>query len=129
MGIDPDGYVLLVEDDPDTCAVFRFILGAEGYRVVHAHGGFEALYKLRTEPGRPRLVILDLSMPGIDGYEFRRMKSKAPQFADVPVVVVSAITPEADLASADDVKALFSKPVNVPRFLQEVAAWAGTARP
>lgn len=127
MNNDVDGYVLLVEDDAETSAAYRSILESEGYRVVCVHGGFQALSRLRTEPGTPRLVILDVGMPGVDGLEFRRMKAKAPQFADVPVIVVSALANDADFAAADDVKAVLSKPVDIPRMMTEVAAWARAA--
>jgi CheY-like chemotaxis protein len=124
---DTDGYLLLVEDDPDTCTVYRMILEAEDYRVEQAHGGLEALVKLRTSPGRPRLVLLDLTMPGIDGFEFLRMKAGNAHVASVPVLVVSAVAPPADAWTTGDVRATLTKPVSIPVLLREVAAWAGRA--
>jgi two-component system, chemotaxis family, chemotaxis protein CheY len=116
------GYLLLVDDEPDACTAYRMILEAEGYRVVCARGGFEALCKLRTESGRPLLVILDLGMPGIDGMEFRRMKAKDPALADLPIVVVSARTGAG--SASGDVKAHLSKPVDVPALIAAVRTWA-----
>jgi len=119
-----DDYVLVIEDDPHTSAAYRAILEAEGYRVVRARGGFEALCRLEAGPGAPRLIVLDLDMPGIDGLEFHRQKRKRPAHAAVPVIVVSGSDRAATHPDGDDVKARMAKPLDVPSFLAEVAVWA-----
>lgn len=60
-----------------------------GYAVDEASDGFEALERLRTV-GRPSLILLDLTMPNMDGWAFRRLQLRDPDLASIPVVVLSA---------------------------------------
>jgi CheY-like chemotaxis protein len=84
--------VLLVDDDDDARAVTGACLAAEGYRVVDAKDGAEALALL--DGGlRPAVILLDLHMPNIDGWEFRRRQLEDAALADIPVAVVSAASP------------------------------------
>lgn len=126
MGSATRGYVLLVEDDPDTCSVYRLILESEGYRVVCAYDGLDALMKVRLEAAPPRLIVMDLSMPGVDGFAFRRMKAKRAELSNVPIVVVSAVAAFADFSGVEDVKATLGKPVDILRLLSEVKTWGGS---
>lgn len=80
--------VLVVDDDPDILEALAEILEAEGFDVRRARNGKEALERLEPQP--PNLVLLDLMMPVMDGWEFsQRMKTK-PAAASVPVIVLSA---------------------------------------
>lgn len=80
--------ILIVDDDPDALTLIGLTLERRGYSVVKASGGAEALELIQKE--RPDLVLLDLMMPHMDGYEVcRRLKSDA-QFADIPVVMLTA---------------------------------------
>jgi two-component system chemotaxis response regulator CheY len=79
------GRVLVVDDDPDILDALSEILEAEGYDVQRARNGREALQRL--EQGLPDLVLLDLMMPVMDGWEFAR--SLAPG-ARPPIIVLSA---------------------------------------
>jgi CheY-like chemotaxis protein len=82
--------VLLVEDDPDIRHVLADLLGRNGYEVAAASDGRLALeYLDYHEP--PRLVLLDLMMPGRDGWEFLQARRHRPDLLDVPVVVFSAV--------------------------------------
>ena len=82
------GGVLVVEDDNDIREALVEILRAEGYRVCGAADGREGLERLRSE--RPMLVLLDLMMPVMNGWQFRREQQLDPDVADIPVVVISA---------------------------------------
>jgi two-component system, chemotaxis family, chemotaxis protein CheY len=77
--------VLVVDDDPDILDALSEILEAEGYEVQRARNGREALQRL--EQGHPNLILLDLMMPVMDGWEFAR--SLDPR-ARPPIVVLSA---------------------------------------
>lgn len=82
--------ILLVDDDPDLREVMRDILEANGYSTTVCPGGAEALAYLRSEGERPRVILLDLMMPGMSGWEFREAQLADPALAEIPVVVVTA---------------------------------------
>jgi len=119
--------VLLVEDEAATREAVRLLLENEGLEVVVAADGCEALRLLR-ENGPPHLILLDLSMPGMDGWSFLDALSRHPTWLGVPVIV---LTGAADV-SADDVRALgaddlLRKPVDPNELIVTVSryAWAG----
>jgi CheY-like chemotaxis protein len=87
--------VLVVEDDLNAREMMRLLLIGEGWSVSVATNGREALDRLGTE--RPNLVLLDLMMPEMDGFEFLVEFRKDPKFVTTPVIVVTA----ADLSLAD----------------------------
>lgn len=82
--------VLLVEDDSDTAATLAEVLEQEGYRVVVAKEGTQALRFLRETQRVPQLIVLDLMMPVMDGWEFRAEQKRIPGRGDIPVLIVSA---------------------------------------
>jgi two-component system response regulator MprA len=82
------GCVLVVDDDPDICEVIQTVLELYGYRAISARDGAEALLQLR-EGVRPCLIILDLMMPRMNGFQFREEQQKDPAFRNIPVVVLS----------------------------------------
>ncbi len=89
MNDDPTRPILIVEDDLDIRDALREILEDEGYDACEAANGAEALEVLDHVP-KPGLVLLDLMMPVMDGYQFLEVFRANPAFADVPVVVVTA---------------------------------------
>jgi CheY-like chemotaxis protein len=86
----PAKTVLIVEDDDMTCEALRCILESEGYPVAVAANGREALNYLYRN-SRPLLILLDLMMPVMNGWEFRRQQKRDPALAGIPVVVCSAV--------------------------------------
>jgi CheY-like chemotaxis protein len=80
--------VLIVEDNIDTRDSLAFLLRHEGYHVSTAANGQEALDRLRAGP-RPGVILLDLLMPTMDGWEFSNRLAQDPALASIPVVVVS----------------------------------------
>jgi CheY-like chemotaxis protein len=80
-------HVLVVEDDPAGRAALALILSHVGHDVRCAADGKEALDELRAH--RPDVVLLDLLLPKVDGWEFRRRQQQDPDLAGVPVVVLS----------------------------------------
>lgn len=79
--------ILIVEDDLDIREVMRMVLEASGYQVFEAGDGAEALMVARAH--RPRVILLDLMMPGMDGFQFRESQLEDPAIASIPVVIVS----------------------------------------
>ncbi len=80
--------VLVVDDDPDILEALSEILEAEGFSILRARNGQEALDQL--ESGHPELVLLDLMMPVMDGWEFAKRMRQRPPSSQVPVIVLSA---------------------------------------
>lgn len=78
--------ILVVDDDPNAVDIVRTYLEARGYRVTTARDGKEALSKLETV--RPALVLLDVMMPGMDGWEVARVIKNHPQFGNSTRVVM-----------------------------------------
>ena len=85
--------ILVVEDNDDVREMMAVTLELEGHEVATAINGRDALEKLHSGE-RPCLILLDLMMPIMNGWEFRRALERDPEFHDVPVVVVSAATGE-----------------------------------
>jgi two-component system, chemotaxis family, chemotaxis protein CheY len=80
--------VLVVDDDPDILEALSEILEAEGFEIRRARNGKEALEKLEPEP--PQLILLDLMMPVMDGWEFAQRMRQRPGVATIPIIVLSA---------------------------------------
>lgn len=101
-----DSTILVVDDDPSAVEIVRTYLEARGYRVATASDGREALAKL--EEVRPALVLLDVMMPGMDGWEVARIIKNHPELGGkVRVVMLTALGGFADKqeglrAGADD---------------------------
>lgn len=81
--------ILLVDDDIDLCDTLADILSVSGYAVACAHDGREALLELRSH-ARPALILLDIMMPVMDGWQFRAEQLADPAVAQIPVVVLTA---------------------------------------
>ena len=80
--------VLLVEDTEDNRFMMRRLLEMSGYRVIEAMNGEEAVKLARSES--PRLILMDLSLPVIDGLAATRLIRKLPEFEAIPIIAVSA---------------------------------------
>ena len=84
------GEVFIVDDDNDVRNALAELLEAEGFSVDGAANGREALVRLRSGGAHPAVILLDLMMPGMDGWDFRTEQMRDPDLASVPVVIVSA---------------------------------------
>ena len=113
------GEVLIVEDDPEIRTALRDLLADEGCTLVEATNGLQAMEYLKGG-SRPRLIILDLAMPIVNGWEFRIAQRANPAFAEIPVVILSARPEKAADIAWMDVVDFFPKPIDVERFLGTV---------
>lgn len=109
--------VMLVEDDAESRTDLAEILQLEGYKVVAFANGAEALDHL-VQSSPPRLIIMDMRMPVMDGSRFRSAILRDPQLAQIPVVVVTAFEPPA-AASLSALRVL-RKPVDVDALLAAI---------
>lgn len=82
--------ILIVEDSPDIQSLLASFLNGDGYLVECASNGHDALKMLHASQTLPDLILLDLMMPEMDGFEFRRASESHPDIALIPIVVMTA---------------------------------------
>ncbi len=107
----PNASVLLVEDDRDGRALYAEWLTEAGFRVHEAHNGLQALERAFETP--PDIVVTDLNIPGIDGFELTRRLKQDSRTRDVPVVAVTgyaAFASDPDRAHRAGCDAVLPKP-------------------
>ena len=115
--------VLVVDDDRDIRDVLTDALEAEGYRVVTAADGCEALDFLHAANERPCVILLDLMMPRMDGMQLRTELLGDPSLAAIPVVVLSADPTVATTAKSLNFSGYLKKPVPLEALLAAVHAY------
>src|SRR4030067_2165257 len=104
--------ILVVDDDPDTVKFINIMLSRVGYHCVSAPSGMEALERVQVE--HPDLIILDVMMPGMDGYEVSRNLRRNPKTATTPILMFTAKTTIEDKLSGYDagVNLYLTKPIH-----------------
>lgn len=119
--IDEPKRVVCIEDEPEMIDLVRLILGRKGFTVIGANGGIEGLETVRRET--PDLVLLDLMMPDMDGWEVYQQMKADGDLKDIPVVVVTAKAQSIDkvlglhIAKVDD---YITKPFGPQELLESV---------
>jgi CheY-like chemotaxis protein len=123
----PGGVVLVVDDEEVTLDSTLALLASYGYGAVGANSGPTALALLRYRTVRPRLILLDLNMPGMDGWQFRTELLCDPDLAPIPVIIVSAAGALTVRAAAEAMRAAAGlvKPVDADELLRLVARFMG----
>jgi CheY-like chemotaxis protein len=116
---DPEemGKILVIEDNDDVREMMAVTLELEGHQVQTAANGRDALEQLRNGE-KPCVILLDLMMPVMNGWEFRREIERDAALADVPVVVISAATGE--LVRKTRADAIILKPIDMDQLLDVV---------
>lgn len=112
--------ILVIDDDPDILDSIVGILAQAGYTTIAARDGVEALIAARANP--PALVLLDVMMPLMDGWDFLRLLREDTVLHDVPVVVVTATDIDDDRGRAD---AFLLKPFRLDHLLALVRRFCG----
>ena len=112
--------VVLVDDDTDTREQLTELLEDQGYRVLTAHDGADALEKL-MRTALPHLIILDLNMPGLNGADFAHRLLHNPTFGRVPVLVVSGSATGRQQAALLGADAFLEKPLHGGDLLEHVS--------
>lgn len=112
--------VLLVEDQEDNRVLAHKLLARAGFRVVEAVNGPQALEQAANVP--PDLVLLDLSLPEIDGWTVARTLRKRPDLGRVPIVALTAHAMDGDRAKALEAGCdeFMTKPIDVPTFIPTI---------
>jgi CheY-like chemotaxis protein len=113
--------ILVIDDDADIRDSLAEILSDEGYAVRCFANGAEALEHLQHD-GKASLIILDLMMPGMNGWAFREVQSHDERLAAIPVIAVSAVADLEPPWPGAPTTTLMCKPVNLDQLLERVAA-------
>lgn len=116
--------VLAVEDDAELREFYGTILREEGHQVRLARNGLEALHHLDWAPD---LILLDLMLPVMDGYDFLRRLRQSPKGAHVPVLVLSAALPPGR-ATLRGAQAVLRKPFDFDRLLRTIEMYGNRPR-
>lgn len=124
MGEPPS--ILVVDDDPDILDAMVFVLEQAGYRVATAADGAEALARLRGGAA-PCLVLLDLMMPVLDGWQLLGELAREPALAAIPVVVLTGAGAAARSATSLGARSILEKPVSLDALLATVERYCGSA--
>lgn len=111
----PQARVLVIDDEADLRETLADLLEEEGFSTEQAANGVQALALLRAEAPRPDVILLDLMMPEMSGWQFRDEQLADPELASIPVVVMSAVD-----ASGVDADVKLKKPFDVRHLLSSV---------
>jgi CheY-like chemotaxis protein len=114
--------VLIVEDDEELRPMLETLLQTEGYETMSVVNGQEALDRLAER--LPCLVLLDIFMPVMDGYQFRARQLRDPRIATVPVLCVSGVFDVDEVVRRTGVNCL-RKPTDPDRLLREIRSTCG----
>jgi CheY-like chemotaxis protein len=112
-------HVCVIDDDGDIRDAIRFVLENEGFEVSEAADGAEGLTRIR-EDHQIGLILLDLMMPKMSGWEFRKAQLQNPELASIPVIVLSGATRVAEHAKDLSVDGYLLKPVDRMKLLETV---------
>src|SRR5256885_11145511 len=110
----PEGPILVVDDDPDVRQAIVDTLQDEGYQVVESSGGSEALAYLRSHPP-PSLIFLDWNMAPMNAPQFMDEFTKDAAFQRVPVVLITADVHASQKAATSRYDGFISKPINLEK--------------
>jgi CheY-like chemotaxis protein len=120
----PENVVLIVEDRPDTRKSLMLLLEAYGFPAAEAADGRQALDYLRSHPP-PSLILLDLSMPVMDGWQFRAAQRADPALNAIPTVVTSAYHDAEGSPALEGVAGFHVKPVDPDELLETIRFFCG----
>jgi phosphate regulon transcriptional regulator PhoB len=114
--------ILIVDDEKDIVELVAYNLSREGYQIAKAYDGHQAMQYIREN--QPALVILDLMLPGINGFEICRMIRKKPDTEDLPIIMLTAKSDSVDKIMGLEIGAddYITKPFNVRELLARVRA-------
>jgi two-component system cell cycle response regulator DivK len=115
--------ILYIEDNPDNRTLIRRVLQAEGYRFKEAATALEAIKSIQVQ--RPDLILMDINLPGVDGYTLTAKLKAAPQFSQIPIVAMTANVMKGDrertLQAGCD--GYIQKPVDIDKLPEQIATF------
>jgi CheY-like chemotaxis protein len=121
--------VLVIDDDEDIRTTIRDVLEDQGFAVACAANGREALDMLLRDDSKPALILLDLTMPEMDGWTFRQEQQKVPRLAQIPVVLFSGHHDASQAVQSLHAAALMTKPLRLEGLVTLVEQLARRGKP
>ncbi|MGQ0505934.1 MAG: response regulator [Myxococcaceae bacterium] len=119
---------MIVDDDDDARQIIREVLESEGYEVVEARNGRQALHYLTSEAPQPCLILLDLRMPEMTGWELLALLKAYSRLAAIPVVVTSGFDPHSEALPPGAFAQCLRKPITRDILLKAVSESTGRPR-
>lgn len=113
--------ILIVEDHRDSREALRALFEAYGYIVVEAVNGRQGIERALAE--RPQLILMDIMMPEIDGFDAARRIRSTPGFERTPIIAVTAMEGIRELALQAGMSDYVRKPVDIRGLLRKVSGW------
>ncbi|WP_322506903.1 response regulator [Anaerolinea sp.] len=112
--------ILVIEDNADNLELVRFLLEQAGFQIISAMDGLDGLEKARSR--KPDLVLLDMSLPELDGWHLAKQLKESPETAHILIVALTAHTLPGDRRRALEAgcDGFISKPLNVARFASQI---------
>jgi DNA-binding response OmpR family regulator len=121
----PTKRILIVDDEPDLLETIQVTLEMEGYECLVAYDGFRGLDRARTE--KPDLIILDVMLPGLNGYKICRLLKFDEQYKHIPIIMLTAEAQEQDRLTGEETGADYymTKPFAADKLIAKVAEFLG----
>ena len=121
----PEKRILIVDDEPDLLETIQMTMEMEGYQCLVAYDGFRGLERARTE--QPDLIILDVMLPGLNGYKICRLLKFDEQYKRIPIIMLTAEAQEKDRLIGEETGADFfmTKPFAADKLIAKVAELLG----
>lgn len=115
--------ILVVEDNAENMYLICFLLENAGYHIVKAENGLEAMQQAKDE--LPDLIIMDIQLPFMNGYEATIQIKKMPETQHIPVIAFTAYAMETDIYKALEIGCAghIGKPMDIETFVQEIASY------
>jgi CheY-like chemotaxis protein len=117
--------VLVVDDDKSMCDLICAALAGNGYRAAVACNGKEALSYLKNYPMPPRLILLDLMMPEMNGWEFQKIQQGDPALCKIPVAIITGMSKLEGKVAALGAVDVLCKPSKIEKLLPLVSRFCG----
>jgi len=117
--------ILIVDDEPDLLEMVQINLEMEGYECIVAYDGFRALDRARKE--KPDLIILDVMLPGLNGYKVCRLLKFDEKYKRIPIIMLTAEAQQADrlMGEATGADYYMTKPFSADKLLAKVKELLG----
>jgi DNA-binding response OmpR family regulator len=121
----PKKRILIVDDEPDLLEMVQISLEMEGYECLVAYDGFRGFERARKE--KPDLIILDVMLPGMNGYKVCRLLKFDEQYKHIPIIMLTAEAQEKDRQTGQETGADFymTKPFAADKLLAKVKEYLG----
>ncbi len=116
--------ILIVDDSATNLVLLEVILREEGYETISALNVKEAFKQMKSN--KPELILLDLMMPEVSGFDFLKELKNNPETSNVPVIVITAVDSKEnqDICFKNGAAEFFTKPIDIHLFLQKVKLYA-----